>query len=174
MQKQLFTYLLLAMSVFAIAQKPTEEGATKTAAFNRALSLDQKSEKTGEVTIKGQKVPYKVTASTQPVWDEEGKAIAGLFYVYYERTDVSNKETRPLVISFNGGPGTASVWMHLGYTGPKKLKIDDEGYPVQPYGFEDNPQSLIDVADIVFIDPVNTGFSRILDKSVPTSKFFWR
>lgn len=110
--------MLLAISVFAIAQKPTEE-ATKTAAFNRALNLDQKSEKTGEVTIKGQRVPYKVTASTQPVWDEEGKAIAGLFYVYYERTDVSNKETRPLVISFNGGPGTASVWMHLGYTGPK-------------------------------------------------------
>lgn len=53
------------------------------------------------------------------MWDEEGKAIAALFYVYYERTDVTNKETRPLVISFNGGPGTASVWMHLGYTGPK-------------------------------------------------------
>ena len=46
------------------------------------------------------------------------------FYVYYERTDVTNKETRPLVISFNGGPGTASVWMHLGYTGPKKLKTE--------------------------------------------------
>jgi len=172
MQKQLFTYLLLAISAIAIAQKPTEEGSTKTVGFNRALSLDQKSEKTGEVTIKGQKVPYKVTASTQPVWDEEGKVIAGLFYVYYERTDVSNKETRPLVISFNGGPGTASVWMHLGYTGPKKLKIDDEGYPIQPYGFEDNPQSLLDVADIVYVDPVNTGFSRILDKATPGSKFF--
>jgi carboxypeptidase C (cathepsin A) len=172
MQKQLFTYLLLASSLFAIAQKPAEEGSTKSSAFNRALSLDQKVEKTGEVTIKGQKVPYKVTASTQPVWDEEGKAVAGLFYVYYERTDVSNKETRPLVISFNGGPGTASVWMHLGYTGPKKLKIDDEGYPIQPYGFEDNPQSLLDVADIVYVDPVNTGFSRILDKATPGSKFF--
>ena len=113
-----------------------------------------------------------MTASTQPVWDEEGKVIAGLFYIYYERTDVTNKETRPLVISFNGGPGTASVWMHLGYTGPKKLKIDDEGYPVQPYGFEDNPQSLLDVADIIYIDPVNTGFSRILDKATPVSKFF--
>jgi carboxypeptidase C (cathepsin A) len=62
--------------------------------------------------------------------------------------------------------------MHLGYTSPKKLKIDDEGYPVQPYGFDENQQSIIDVADIVYIDPVNTGFSRILDKSVPTSKFF--
>ena len=62
--------------------------------------------------------------------------------------------------------------MHLGYTGPKKLKIDDEGYPIQPYGFEDNPQSLLDVADIVYVDPVNTGFSRILDKATPGSKFF--
>jgi len=58
MQKQLFTYLLLASSLFAIAQKPAEEVSSKTAAFNRALSLDQKSEKTGEVTIKGQRVPY--------------------------------------------------------------------------------------------------------------------
>ena len=61
MQKQLFTYLLLASSLFAIGQKPAEEGSAKPGAFNRALSLDQKVEKTGEVTIKGQKVPYKVT-----------------------------------------------------------------------------------------------------------------
>ncbi|MFM1930325.1 MAG: hypothetical protein RL387_1653 [Bacteroidota bacterium] len=177
MQKQLFTILLLVSSLFVQAQRPTEEAAPKATpdanpAHKRELNVDLKSEKNGEVTIKGQKVPYKVTTATQPVWDDNGKAIAGLFYVYYERTDVSNKETRPLVISFNGGPGTASVWMHLGYTGPKKLKIDDEGYPIQPYGFEDNQQSILDVADIVFIDPVNTGFSRILDKSTPTSKFF--
>nr|WP_269009638.1 carboxypeptidase [Aquirufa ecclesiirivi] len=140
--------------------------------FKRELSLEAKTENKGEINIKGQKVSYKVITGTMPVWDDQGKAIAGLFYVYYERTDVSNKTERPLVISFNGGPGTASVWMHLGYTGPRKLKIDDEGYPIQPYGFDENPQSILDVADIVYIDPVNTGFSRILDKSVPTSKFF--
>lgn len=177
MQKQLFTCLLLVTSFFVQAQRPAEEAAPKASpdanpGHKRELNLDLKSEKNGEVTIKGQKVPYKVTTATQPVWDDNGKAVAGLFYVYYERTDVSNKETRPLVISFNGGPGTASVWMHLGYTGPKKLKIDDEGYPIQPYGFEDNQQSILDVADIVFIDPVNTGFSRIVDKSTPTTKFF--
>ncbi len=172
MQKQFFTYLMLMSTLVAVAQKPAMDADDKSVGHHRALSLDQKTEKMGEVTIKGQKVPYKVTASTQPVWNEEGKAVAGLFYVYYERTDVINKETRPLVISFNGGPGTASVWMHLGYTGPKKLKIDDEGYPIQPYGFEDNPQSLLDVADIVYVDPVNTGFSRIIDKATPGSKFF--
>ncbi len=125
-----------------------------------------------EVTIKGKKVPYKATAGTQPVWDEDGKPIATLFYTYYERTDVSNKDRRPLVISFNGGPGSASVWMHIAYTGPKILKIDDEGYPVQPYGIKDNPNSILDVADIVFVNPVNTGYSRIVDPEADRRQFF--
>ncbi|HMR92692.1 MAG TPA: carboxypeptidase [Chitinophagaceae bacterium] len=125
-----------------------------------------------EVTIKGQRVPYKAVAGTMPVWDEDGKTIAGLFYTYYERTDTRDKTNRPVVISFNGGPGSASVWMHIAYTGPVLIKIDDEGYPVQPYGFKDNPYSILDVADIVHIDPVNTGFSRIVGKDVPRSRFF--
>lgn len=123
------------------------------------------------VTIKGQKVAYKAIAGTLPVWDEDGKAIAGLFYTYYERTDAA-KSGRPLVISFNGGPGSASVWMHIGYTGPVLLNIDDEGYPVQPYGYKENPYSILDVADIVYVDPVNTGYSRIVGKDVPKTKFF--
>ena len=182
MQKQLFTALLLVTTLFVTAQRPTMEpptaAAPKTAekdqypAFKREISLEQKTETKGEVTVKGQKIPYKVTATTQPVWDEDGKAIAALFYVYYERTDVTNKETRPLVISFNGGPGTASVWMHLGYTSPKKLKIDDEGYPVQPYGVKQNPYSILDVADIVFVNPVNTAYSRMTNKETPKSTFF--
>ncbi|MGQ0561026.1 MAG: S10 family peptidase [Gemmatimonadota bacterium] len=113
-------------------------------------------------TIKGQRVPYRVSAGTQPVWSDSGKAIASVFYVYYERSDVRDRSTRPLVISFNGGPGSASVWMHLGYTGPRFLNIDEEGFPVQPYGVRENPHSILDVADIVYVDPVNTGFSRIL------------
>ncbi|MFD2919234.1 S10 family peptidase [Terrimonas rubra] len=133
---------------------------------------DATSSSNHEVTIKGQRVPYKATVGTMPVWDEDGKTIAGLFFTYYERTDVRDKGTRPLVISFNGGPGTASVWMHIAYTGPVLIKIDDEGYPVQPYGFKENPHSILDVADIVFIDPVNTGFSRIVGKDVPKTKFF--
>ena len=115
-----------------------------------------------EVTIGGQSIPYTATAGTQPVWDDKGMPIASLFYTYYERSDVDDRTSRPLVFSFNGGPGSASVWMHIGYTGPKQLVIDDEGYPVQPYGVRDNPNSILDVADIVFVDPVNTGFSRII------------
>ncbi|RZK41465.1 MAG: carboxypeptidase [Pedobacter sp.] len=124
------------------------------------------------VTIRGKSVPYKATTGTLPVWDEDGKAIAGLFYTYYERSDVQNKDARPLVISFNGGPGSASVWMHIAYTGPVVLNIDDEGYPIQPYGYKDNSTSILDVADIVYIDPVNTGYSRTTGKDVPTNRFF--
>lgn len=114
------------------------------------------------VTIGGQRVPYRATAGHQPVLDGDGEPIASLFYVYYERSDVRDRTTRPLVISFNGGPGSASVWMHIGYTGPRFLNINDEGFPVQPYGVRENPNSILDVADIVYVDPVNTGFSRII------------
>ena len=89
--------------------------------------------------------------------------------------DVKNDENRPIIMSFNGGPGSASVWMHIAYTGPKVLKIDDEGYPVQPYGVKDNPNSILDVADIVYVNPVNTGYSRPVvakGKKLDKSKFF--
>src|SRR5690606_9472107 len=122
-------------------------------------------------TIKGQRVPYRATAGTLPVYDTEGNPIASVFYVFYERTDVQDKTRRPLMISFNGGPGSSSAWMHLGYTGPKRVNIDDEGNPVQPYGVRDNPESIIDVADIVYVDPVNVGFSRPLE-GVDRRQFF--
>ncbi|MEL7004191.1 MAG: carboxypeptidase, partial [Bacteroidota bacterium] len=125
-----------------------------------------------EVTVKGQRFSYTATTGTQPVWNEDGKPIASLFYTYYERSDIKDRTSRPLVISFNGGPGSASVWMHVAYTGPRILQIDDEGFPIQPYGVKENPHSVLDVADIVFVNPVNTGYSRILDKEVDKSTFF--
>jgi carboxypeptidase C (cathepsin A) len=115
------------------------------------------------VTIDGQVVPYRVTVGTQPVWDSDGEPIASMFYTYYERTDVEDRSKRPLTVSFNGGPGSASLWMHIAYTGPRLLEIDDEGYPVQPYGIRENPHSILDVTDVIYVDPVNTGFSRILN-----------
>lgn len=123
-------------------------------------------------TIKGQTIQYTAHKGSQPVWDADGKAIATLDYTFYERNDIDNKDTRPLVISFNGGPGSASVWMQIAYTGPTLINIDDEGYPVQPYGFKQNPYSILDVADIIFINPVNTGYSHILDDKVNRSTFF--
>ena len=113
-------------------------------------------------TINGVKFNYTATVGFQPAWDESGKPVAALHYTYYKRSDVSDLSKRPLLISFNGGPGSASVWMHVAYTGPKVLKIDAEGFPVPPYGVQDNPSSVLDVADIVFVNPANTGYSRTL------------
>jgi carboxypeptidase C (cathepsin A) len=112
--------------------------------------------------IKNKNVNYVANTGTQPVWDNSGKMVASLYYTYYKRTDIKDTAERPLLISFNGGPGSASVWMHVAYTGPKILKIDREGFPIQPYGVKDNPYSVLDVADIVFVNPVNTGFSRMI------------
>lgn len=177
MKKTLLYLSLLLIHVGAIAQgqKPTEtkpKSENPVVSKSRVLDPDMTVVTESAVTIKGQKVPYKAIAGTQPVWDDNGKITASCFYTYYERTDVKDKSKRPIVFSFNGGPGSASVWMHLAYTGPKILKIDDEGYPVQPYGYKDNPYSILDVADIIFIDPVNTGFSRIIDSNEPRSSFF--
>jgi carboxypeptidase C (cathepsin A) len=138
------------------AAAPQLTAQTLTAPIDTAVTSEH------SVTIGGQRVPYRATAGHQPVLDGEGEPIASLFYVYYERSDIRDRTTRPLVISFNGGPGSASVWMHIGYTGPRFLNINDEGFPVQPYGVRENPNSILDVADIVYVDPVNTGFSRII------------
>lgn len=132
-------------------------------ASERKIDIDSAQTSEHQVNILGTKIKYKATIGTQPVWDKQGNAIASLHYTYYQKKGVKQLDKRPLLISFNGGPGSASVWMHLAYTGPKILKIDDEGYPVQPYGIKDNPFSVLDVADIVYVNPVNTGYSRILE-----------
>ena len=144
-------------------------------AQDHRIPLDTTVVTTNSVVIKGKTVPYKATTGMQPVWDDKGTITASLYYTYYKRTDVKNDENRPIIMSFNGGPGSASVWMHIAYTGPKVLKIDDEGYPVQPYGVKDNPNSILDVADIVYVNPVNTGYSRPVvakGKKLDKSKFF--
>jgi carboxypeptidase C (cathepsin A) len=151
---------------------PPTPPVEKLPAGSRTLNIDSSVTTHEEVTIGGIRVPYDATAGSMPVWDEEGKPVAGVFYTYYERSDVKDRAVRPLVISFNGGPGTPSVWMEIGYTGPRRLNIDDEGFPIQPYGVKENPHSILDVADIVYLDPVNTGFSRPVSKDIPTSRFF--
>mgnify|MGYP005675807841 FL=1 len=143
--------------------------------FDRQISPDQKVITDHTTTILGEKVNYSAQAGTQPIWDSKGEVIASLYYTYYKRTDISDNTNRPIVFSFNGGPGSASIWMHLGYTGPYSLIIDDEGYPIQPYGYKTNPYSILDVADIVFVNPINVGFSRIIKdmtKEEATKKFF--
>ncbi len=161
--------LFALLAVPASAQEPM---SPEDVAPDRTLPADSTITMTDEVMIKGVRVPYRVTTGTQPVYDPDGSVDAALYYTFYQRTDVDDVSRRPLFISFNGGPGSGSLWMHLGYTGPKMLRIDDEGYPVQPYGVRDNPHSILDVADIVFVNPVNVGFSRILDSDAPRDRFF--
>ncbi|TVR32658.1 MAG: carboxypeptidase [Balneolaceae bacterium] len=159
-------FTLLILFTFSIFLTPDAGAQSRHIEVESAVTTED------QVTINGQRVRYEATAGTQPVWGDDGKPIASLFYVYYRRTDVDNSANRPLVFSFNGGPGSASVWMHIGYTGPRFLNIDDEGNPVQPYGVVENNHSILDVADIVYIDPVNTGFSRMLGDDPNRSNFF--
>jgi carboxypeptidase C (cathepsin A) len=162
MMKKIITIIALCFSFFSHSQK-------------RELPVDTIVITNHTTTIKGEKISYQAQTGTQPVWDIDGNPIASLFYTYYKRTDIKNVNERPLIFSFNGGPGSASVWMHLAYTGPKILKIDEEGYPTQPYGYKSNPNSILDVSDIVFINPVNTAYSRILEvegKKADREKFF--
>jgi carboxypeptidase C (cathepsin A) len=171
--------LLCASTGWLLAQRPAmeansgkEEKQTAPVAPRRSFVGDSTVTVKNEITIKGQRVPYVAIAGTAPVVDEDNKPVANVFFTYYERSDVKDKASRPLVISFNGGPGTPSVWMEIGYTGPRILQVDDEGYPIQPYGLKDNPYSILDIADIIYIDPVNTGFSRSLIKDGADKKFF--
>lgn len=142
---------------------------------SRKLPIDTVVTTQHSVTINGTAINYTAKTGTQPVWDENGEPTAALHYTYYTRNNVKDRASRPLLISFNGGPGSGSVWMHLAYTGPRVLKIDKEGYPVQPYGVQENPFSVLDVTDIVYVNPANTGYSRTIPetgKEVDRSKFF--
>jgi len=137
---------------------------------NRKLPVDTVITTQHSATINGTPINYTAKTGTQPVWDDTGNPIASLHYTYYTRNNVKDRAARPLLISFNGGPGSGSVWMHLAYTGPRTLKIDDEGYPVQPYGVKQNPYSVLDVTDIVYINPVNTGYSRTIPETTDDSE----
>jgi len=150
----------------------TTIAALTLAAQDISLPADTTVVTSHSITIKGKPVSYTATCGTQPVWDADGKTVASLFFTYYQKSGMEDQSERPLVISFNGGPGSASVWMHVAYTGPYRLNIDDEGFPTQPYGVRENPYSILDIADIVFVNPVNTGYSRILDKEAAKETFF--
>ena len=115
------------------------------------------------ITIGRKKIAYTATASRTILREEEGKKQASFFSVAYTRDSVTDPSTRPIVFCFNGGPGSSSVWLHLGAFGPRRVLLDDNGMPgALPGKLVDNEHTLIDVADIVFIDPVGTGYSRAI------------
>jgi carboxypeptidase C (cathepsin A) len=124
------------------------------------------------VTIDGKPVPYKVTTGKLQLKADDGKPRASIFHVSYERTDTKDPSTRPVMFAFNGGPGSSAVWLHIGVLGPKIVKLTGDGTqpPFPPVHLTDNPLSILDVCDLVFIDPVSTGYSRA-EKDVQPGEF---
>ena len=144
-------------------KKETEEEASGDKSLpppEDKLSVTQHS-----VTIHGEEICYTATTGTLVLKEEsekEGeKAKASVFFVAYTRDDVADPGSRPITFAFNGGPGSSSVWLHLGLLGPRRIKPDAAGKPSQPpYALINNEFSILDKTDLVFIDPVSTGFSR--------------
>lgn len=115
------------------------------------------------VEIDGSAIPYRVTAAETVLKSDDGKRRATVFHISYVRTDIEDVSNRPVMFCFNGGPGSSSVWLHLGGVGPQRVDLPGDGTaaPVPPVRLMDNPHSILDVADLVFVDPVSTGLSRV-------------
>ena len=144
-------------------KKESEE--TKDEEKNGDTPEDKLSVTHHSVTINGEEIRYTATTGTlilKEEIDKEGeKPKAAVFFIAYTRDDVEDTSTRPITFSFNGGPGSSSVWLHLGVLGPRTVKPDDDGeLPQPPYQLTNNECSILDKTDLVFIDPVSTGFSR--------------
>jgi carboxypeptidase C (cathepsin A) len=112
------------------------------------------------VTIGGKKIDYTTNTGYLFLKNDTGKTIAKVFFTYYKK-DGEESGKRPLTFTFNGGPGSSSVWLHMGGLGPKRVVLNDEGVSVgPPYQYINNEYSWLDKTDLVFIDPVSTGYSR--------------
>jgi carboxypeptidase C (cathepsin A) len=157
-----------------------EKEAKKTEEATQATPKDVLVETKHSLTIDGKELHYTVTCGTMVLKEEaekkgekegesEGeKPRAAIFFVAYNLDGVEDKQKRPLTFSFNGGPGSSSVWLHLGLLGPRRVHLDEEGFAYPPpYKLVDNAYSLLDQTDLVFIDPVSTGYSRALAGEKP-------
>jgi len=144
-------------------EKPKEEKKTPPAPEEKIVQTKH------SLKIGGQEIKYTATAGTILLKLEDGTPKASIFYVAYTKDDVSDPSQRPLTFCFNGGPGSSSVWLHLGLFGPRRVQMGDAGSLLPPpYKMVDNEVSLLDVSDLVFIDPVSTGFSRAVPGEAPT------
>lgn len=179
MRRFLFpVFLCFHLSAFGAPEvEPTNDKPTNPAGELPAkeMTLEKPVEpvvRLSSVTIEGQKVPYKVTSGKLLIRDDEGKPRASIFHVSYVRTDTKDVGTRPVMFAFNGGPGSSAVWLHIGVLGPKIIKLPGDGTtaPFPPARVGDNPLSILDVCDLVFIDPVSTGYSRA-EKDVKAGDF---
>src|SRR6266851_578670 len=146
------------------AQPATDKGAEKPKEEKKPPAPEEKIVQTKHsLKIGGQEIKYTATAGTILLKLEDGTPKASIFYVAYTKDDVSDASQRPLTFSFNGGPGSASVWLHLGLFGPRRVQMGDAGALLPPpYKLVDN-----DVSLLVFSDPVSTGYSRAVPGKAP-------
>jgi carboxypeptidase C (cathepsin A) len=155
--------LTVLCQVTAAAEQPVKDAPGLAAA-------PQRFESTHEGTFGGQRVRYRAVVDEHVIKDEAGKPAASVYTISYLRSDVGKQaDQRPVIFAFNGGPGSSSVWLHMGLLGPMRVEAGEPGKPntVAPFRYADNPDSPLDVADVVLIDPPNTGYSRILPGAKP-------
>lgn len=124
-----------------------------------------------QITVDGKLLKYTATAGRLPIKREDGKIEAEMFFVAYA-LEGQQANQRPLTFAFNGGPGSASIWLHMGALGPKRVVLQPDGFmPAAPYRVADNPYTLLDKSDLVLVDAIGTGFSRAADPEL--MKKFW-
>jgi len=167
----LLLLILFVLPVSADDEKPPQEekkaaeGDKKEGSGDEGGSPEEETSDTKHTgTFGGEELSYTVTAGTMTVSKKEKDPAASMFYVAYVKDGVKDSAERPIVYCFNGGPGSSAVWLHLGGFGPKRVQMTADGMmPKPPFRLDDNPHSILRVADLVFIDPVSTGFSRSQD-----------
>ncbi|MGE3276629.1 MAG: S10 family peptidase [Vicinamibacterales bacterium] len=149
------------------AQRPaaSEQGASQDPqpTHETAGPAEEKISTTPHVVrLGGREIRYTATTGTLPIRLDNGRVAARLFFVAYTK-DGEDVKTRPISFLYNGGPGSATVWLHMGSFAPKHVQMADEGFqPAPPYQLVDNEASLIDVSDLVFVDAIDTGYSRAM------------
>jgi len=159
--KTMFRFLMSVMWLMPLCQVDAASTAGEKA---HSDSAPRQFVSNHQATIGGQVIHYRATVAEQFVVDAAGKRVASVFTTSYERTDRPKDEIRPILFVFNGGPGSSSMWLHLGLVGPRRIDFDDPAKPhtAPPFPMIDNPDSPLDVADVVLIDPPGTGFSTVL------------
>jgi carboxypeptidase C (cathepsin A) len=167
--------LLTAAPIFASAQaKKADAKSDSSTAKSSAVPKERTVVTHASVTIDGKTIPYTATAGTLLIYNKKHQATASVFYIAYTKDGVKDPSTRPVTFSFNGGPGAASALVDVGGFGPRRLEWPQPGSPqgeLPPYHIVNNQYSILNATDLVFIDAVGTGYSRIVGKG--TSKMFW-
>ena len=160
----LMVSVLSAMNLTAQTLKESEHSSTSQTKADTTLTKPQKSVTNGMVTVEGTRIDYQAVAGTLVLKNKKDEPTCSMFYVAYFKSNESNPAKRPVTFIYNGGPGSASVWLHLGAWGPKRVNAADTAQNVAPYSLVNNDYSLLDASDLVFIDAPGTGYSQLIDK----------